>query len=370
MRNEILIDLIVGARPNFIKVSPVIDALRERERAGSRLRFRLIHTGQHYDRNMSGAFFEELGIPRPQVNLDVGSGTQAEQTGAIMIRYEKILLARRCTLCVVFGDVTSTMACAIAARKLGVPVAHVEAGIRSGDWSMPEEINRIVTDSISDYFFTTSAMAGRKLTSSGVRPGRVFFVGNTMIDTLLKHRGRFRRPSFWEKAKLERGNYFVLTLHRPSNVDNPVKLQKLLDTIRGGVRGRTVVFPVHPRTSRTLAQVKIAQPEFIMTEPLSYLEFNYLVEKAYAVVTDSGGISEEATVLGVPCMTLRDSTERPETVQLGTNMLMGDSPARLPMAFARLFAGRWKKGKIPPRWDGKAGRRIAAKLERILGAGE
>ena len=361
------IDLIAGARPNFVKIAPIIDAFSQAISDGTSLRYRLIHTGQHYDKNMSGSFFEQLGIPEPHLNLEVGSGTAAEQTAAIMTRYEKVLLSDPTDLCMVVGDVTSTMACAIAAQKLRVKVAHVEGGIRSGDWSMPEEINRLVTDAITNFFFTTSETANANLRSSGVGERQIFFVGNTMIDTLLKHRKRFQPPSIWAATGLRERNYFVLTLHRPANVDMESKLEALLVTIIDGARGRPIVFPVHPRTARTLQRLGITAPNLHLVEPLPYLEFNFLVERAFAVITDSGGISEETTVLKVPCMTLRDTTERPETVTLGTNELVGTNPAGLAPYLKSLFAGKWKRGSIPPLWDGKAGARIVSSLETILG---
>ena len=361
-----LIDLIAGARPNFMKIAPIIDAMHAAQARGSKLQYRLIHTGQHYDRNMSGSFFEQLGIPEPHLNLEVGSGTQAEQTAAIMTRYEKVLLQVRSDLCLVVGDVTSTMACAIAAQKLGVKVAHVEAGIRSGDWSMPEEINRMVTDAITNYFFTTSEFANETLRRSGVGAERIFFVGNTMIDTLLKQRPWFQRSPVWTQAGLKEREYFVLTLHRPANVDQEETLRNLMQVILTSTRGRPILFPVHPRTARTWSRLGITAPQLHLTEPLSYLEFNYLVERAQAVITDSGGVTEETTVTGVPCLTLRDSTERPETVTLGTNELIGTDPARIPPALDRLFAGQWKTGRVPPLWDGKTGERIVAQLERLL----
>jgi len=360
------IDIIAGARPNFMKIAPIIDALKSARTRGGRLAYRLIHTGQHYDRAMSADFFEQLGVPEPDVNLEVGSGTQAEQAGAIMVRYEKLLMEQRSDLCLVVGDVTSTMACAIVARKLGVPVAHVEGGIRSGDWSMPEEINRVVTDSITNWFFTTSETANANLRRSGVTEDRIFFVGNTMIDTLLKQMPRLRRPSFWDELGLQPGSYFVLTLHRPANVDGEQHLLRLLHAIADGTGGLPVVFPVHPRTMKNLPEVDVRIPGMNYVAPQGYLEFNYLVRHARAVITDSGGITEEATVLGVPCLTLRDNTERPETVTIGTNELIGTNPANLAPALARLMAGQWKKGAIPEKWDGKAAERIVADLERLL----
>jgi UDP-N-acetylglucosamine 2-epimerase (non-hydrolysing) len=361
-----LIDIIAGARPNFMKIAPIIHSIKARQRAGAKYGYRLVHTGQHYDAKMSGDFFLQLGIPEPDVNLEVGSGTQAEQTAAIMIRYEKLLMEKRCDLCLVVGDVTSTMACSIAAQKLGVNVAHVEGGIRSGDWTMPEEINRMVTDAITNWFFTTSETANRNLRESGVPDDRIFFVGNTMIDTLLSNMGRLRRPDFWDAHGLTPAGYFVLTLHRPANVDGAGEFSKLLQAIGQGTRGMPVVFPVHPRTAKTLQSLEGLADNLRFVDPQPYLEFNYLVKHSKAVITDSGGITEESTVMGVPCMTLRDNTERPETVTLGTNELLGTDPAALKPALDKLFAGKWKVGSIPELWDGKASDRIVDALEHLM----
>jgi len=360
------LDLIAGARPNFMKISPIIDAIHAAQKRGENIDFRLVHTGQHYDRNMSGSFFEELGIPDPDINLGAGGGSQAEQTAAIMQGYEKVLNAEKPDLCVVVGDVTSTMACSIVAKKAGVKVAHVEGGIRSGDWSMPEEINRVVTDSITDFFFTTSETANQNLRSKGVSDDRIFFVGNTMIDSLLKHRSRFRQPAIWEEANLNEGQYLVLTLHRPANVDEEGKLKALIDAIVAHSGDLPLIFPVHPRTAKILQATGIQHSRLFMIAPLSYLEFNYLVEHSKAVITDSGGITEETTVMGVPCMTLRDNTERPETFSMGTNELLGTHPSAIPPAMARLFAGNWKQGTIPPLWDGQTGGRIVDHLLAIF----
>ncbi len=360
------IDLIAGARPNFMKIAPIIEALKKARANDVPLDYRLIHTGQHYDQAMSGDFFEQLGIPAPHINLGVGSGTQADQTAGIMRGYEKILLEQRSDLCLVVGDVTSTMACAITARKLQVPVAHVEGGIRSGDWSMPEEINRVVTDAITNWFFTTSETANANLRRVGIDNDRIFFVGNTMIDTLLKQLPNLRPPPFWNPAGLQARNYFVATLHRPNNVDAGDHLKKLLHAILDCARGLPVIFPAHPRTAKQLRDQGIRTDGLFVTQPLGYLEFNYLVRHALAVITDSGGITEETTVLGVPCLTLRDSTERPETVTIGTNELVGTDPARLAPHLNRLFAGNWKKGAIPPLWDGQAAERIVGRLALLL----
>ena len=359
-----LIDIIAGARPNFMKIAPIIEALDTD--AASELEYRLIHTGQHYDKTMSQSFFEQLGIPEPAVNFGVGGGSEAEQTAGIMIAYERLLIEKVSDLCLVVGDVTSTMACAITAKKMGVRVAHVEAGIRSGDMRMPEEINRMATDILSDYFFTTSKTANTELRRCGIAEDRIFFVGNTMIDTLLKYREQFQPPPCWENIGLQEGRYLVLTLHRPENVDEEDRLTATLKAIADAARGVLVVFPVHPRTARALEKVRVGFENLRFVNPLPYLEFNFLVSRALAVITDSGGITEETTVMGIPCMTLRDSTERPETVTLGTNELVGSEPSSIAPALDRLLAGGWEKGEIPEKWDGKAGRRIIAALSRCL----
>ena len=354
---------VAGARPNFMKVAPMLRAMTAAAAPFERV---LVHTGQHYDEKMSGDFFRQLGIPAPDVNLEVGSGTQSEQTGTIMTRYEKLLMERKPAICLVVGDVTSTMACSIAAQKLCVKVAHVEAGIRSGDWTMPEEINRMVTDAITNYFYTTSAHANRNLRNAGIPDERIFFVGNTMIDTLLANMDRLAKPVFFDELGLQPSGYFVMTMHRPANVDSGSTFTKLLDAIIEGTRGEPVVFPVHPRTAKTMREFGALPDALKLVDPQPYLEFNWLVKHAKAVITDSGGITEETTVMGVPCMTLRDNTERPETVEVGTNELLGTNPAALKPALDRLFAGGWKKGSIPELWDGRTAERIVASLEQQL----
>lgn len=366
-----LIDLIAGARPNFMKISPIIDAIREAQNNSLNINYRLIHTGQHYDKNMSESFFEQLGIPHPDVNLGAGGGTQAEQTAQIMTGYEQVLFKTKPDLCLVVGDVTSTMACSIVAQKMHVKVAHVEAGIRSGDWTMPEEINRMVTDSITNYFFTTTELANENLRNLGVPEDRIFWVGNTMIDTLLKHRPRFQKPAIWDEIGLKEGGYIVMTLHRPANVDEETKFRELLEEIINTSRNLPIIFPVHPRTAKIIESLlKSNSRQSIannlhLIPPLGYLEFNYLVERAKAVITDSGGITEETTVMGIPCMTLRDNTERPETTTLGTNELLGTNPKAIKPAMDLLFSGKWKKGTIPELWDGKTAQRIVNTLTSL-----
>jgi UDP-N-acetylglucosamine 2-epimerase (non-hydrolysing) len=269
-------------------------------------------------------------------------------------------------LVLVVGDVTSSMACAIVAQKLHTKVAHVEAGIRSGDWSMPEEINRLVTDSITNYFFTTTEIANQNLKKNGVKSDQIFFVGNTMIDTLLKNIPRFKKPLIFDEHNLVKGNYFMLTIHRPSNVDDITKLKNLLNEITANSRDLKIIFPVHPRTRKSIEQANLSYSNIVMIDPLGYLEFNYLVENSKAVITDSGGITEETTVMGIPCMTLRDTTERPETCTIGTNELLGTNPNAIKPALDKLFKDKWKKGAIPELWDGKTSERIMNHLIKLF----
>ena len=379
------ITLIAGARPNFMKIAALVHAIQTAQHAGKDVQYRLVHTGQHYDKNMSDTFFEELGIPAPDVNLGCGGGTQAEQTAAIMVAFEKELMAHPTDIVLVVGDVTSTMACSIVAKKLNTKVCHVEAGIRSWDLTMPEEINRMVTDSLADYMFTTSEVANRNLVRLGatlmndaaklpndapteLNDGmmqKVWFVGNVMIDTLVANRPRFRKPEVWDKLGLREKEYIVMTMHRPANVDEESHLKAMMEQIVDNAHGLPIIFPIHPRTAKLLFGLEgervsglEGMPNLHIVEPMGYLEFNYLVERAKAVVTDSGGITEETTVMGVPCITLRDNTERPETCTVGTNELIGTNPAAIKPALDKLFAGQWKKGAIPELWDGKAAERI------------
>jgi UDP-N-acetylglucosamine 2-epimerase (non-hydrolysing) len=356
------IDIIAGARPNFMKIAPIIEAIENH--SAEKITYRLIHTGQH-DRKMSGAFFDELGIPDPDVNLGAGGGTQAEQTAAIMVGYEKLLSEQASNMCLVVGDVTSTMACAIVAKKALMTVVHVEGGIRSRDLSMPEEINRMVTDSITDYFYTTSEVASQNLSQLGIPEERIVFVGNTMIDTLLKNIPNLKKPVAYDTFNLAEKQYFVLTLHRPANVDAEQQLKNMLQAIVDSSNSLPIVFPVHPRTAKMLQNLGVNASNLHFIEPLGYLEFNYLVKNAKAVITDSGGITEETTVMGIPCLTLRNNTERPETIDLGTNELIGTDPKNVAPAMQKLFAGEWKKGGIPPLWDGKTAERIVRHLSGL-----
>ena len=356
------ITIVAGARPNFMKIAPLIKAVKKAKENGSQLTYRLVHTGQHYDKNLSDTFFHELNIPFPDVNLEVKSGTQAEQTAAIMIGFEKDLDQNPTDLVIVVGDVTSTMACTIVAKKAGVKVAHIEAGIRSGDMRMPEEINRIVTDSLTDIFYTTSHVANSNLKAAGVSEDRIVFVGNVMIDTLRQNEHRLSKPSIWEKLKLAEREYLVMTLHRPSNVDEENSLKTLISNIVNGRNGLPIIFPVHPRTKKILEGLDLVFDGLHYIDPLGYLEFNFLVKHAKAVLTDSGGITEEATVMNVPCITLRENTERPETIEIGTNVLVGQNPELLDNALKTLHSGNWKQGQIPELWDGHTAERIVDHL--------
>jgi UDP-N-acetylglucosamine 2-epimerase (non-hydrolysing) len=355
------IDIIAGARPNFMKIGPIIRQLKiyNDQHPATPFEFRLIHTGQHYDQNMSGSFFEQLDIPQPDINLGAGSGSQASQTAQIMIGYENALQQWRPDICLVVGDVNSTMACSIVAKKAGVKVAHVEAGIRSGDWSMPEEINRVVTDSITDYFFTTSEIANQHLLRAGHEKESIYYVGNTMIDSLLTHLHKLKKPDFFEAAINK--PYLVLTLHRPSNVDRPEQLLRLLKIVNDAAGDHTILFPIHPRTRKTYDQLSEKFDRMIIVEPLSYLEFIYTVQHAAGVITDSGGITEEASILNVPCITLRDSTERPETITLGTNELVSDT-SLLSGHIKKMVVGDWKQTQPIKYWDGRSAERIVEAL--------
>ena len=385
------ITLIAGARPNFMKIASLVHAIKAAENAGKDIHYSLVHTGQHYDKNMSDTFFEELNIPMPDANLGCGGGTQAEQTANIMVAFEKYIMENPTDLVLVVGDVTSTMACSIVAKKLNTKVCHVEAGIRSWDLTMPEEINRMVTDSLADYMFTTSEIANKNLVMAGATlvnsplpiansplptlqeekyafqriSQRVWYVGNVMIDTLLANRSRFRRPEVFDALQLTEGQYIMMTMHRPANVDEEAHLKALMEQIITNVQGLPIIFPIHPRTAKIFYNLwgnedNLRQlfPNLHIVEPMGYLEFNYMVERAKAVVTDSGGITEETTVMGVPCITLRDNTERPETCTVGTNELIGTNPSAVKPALDLLFSGQWKKGAIPALWDGHTAERI------------
>lgn len=355
---------VAGARPNFMKIAPLMKELALRR---DRFEPILVHTGQHYDQAMSESFFRDLGIPEPDVNLGVGSGSHGEQTAQVLVAIEKLLVERKPDVVLVVGDVNSTIAATLAAVKLHVPVAHVESGLRSGDRAMPEEINRVLTDAVSEWLFTTEPSAETNLLREGVPREKIHFVGNVMIDTLLAHREHARRLDTLDRLGLSPRGYAVLTLHRPSNVDSPDQLRRLFGVLSRLGDRIPVVFPVHPRTRGVIE--KNLQGERInlrMTEPLGYLEFLRLLMDAQMVLTDSGGIQEETTALGVPCLTLRESTERPVTVSEGTNTIVGTDPRAIEKAIEKQLASPWPDGRTPALWDGRAAVRIVDILERDL----
>jgi UDP-N-acetylglucosamine 2-epimerase (non-hydrolysing) len=370
-----IIDCIVGARPNFVKIAPIMRALASREGFSTRL----IHTGQHYDVAMNAVFFEELGIPNPDINLEVGSGTGTEQTAHIMLKLEPVLVARRPDLLLVVGDVNSTVAAALVAAKLQIPLAHVEAGLRSNDRTMPEEINRLVTDRLSNVLFVTERSAIDNLAGEGIALRRVIFVGNVMIDTLhaCLERAAPARSTLSElgaasglaAVALVQGFAFV-TLHRPSNVDDPGKLEPLLAALIRIARRIPLVFPLHPRTQAMIKSAGLdrllCDSSIIVAPPLSYLRAIGLMREAKFVITDSGGVQEETTALGAPCLTVRENTERPITIEQGTNTLVGTSPDALVAAAEDILKNGGKKGRIPALWDGKAADRIAAEIDAYL----
>ena len=358
---------VVGARPNFMKMAPIIEAMN---RHPDRLEHRLVHTGQHYDRQMSKAFFDDLGMPKPDIDLGVGSGSQAEQTGKIMIAFERICTQERPDLVIVVGDVNSTMACTITAKKLGIRVAHVEAGLRSRDMSMPEEINRLCTDVLCDDLYTTDRMANENLRREGIAEEKIHFVGNVMIDTLMKHRELASGLDLGERWGLSPGGYATLTLHRPSNVDDRHVLQGILGALQEIAGRLPIIFPIHPRTRKMVAQFDLGHyfsrtdkaEGLWLTEPLGYLEFLHLNMHAGLILTDSGGLQEEATVLGVPCVTMRHNTERPITCEVGTNVLVGNRPQAIKERAMDILNGKVRPGRIPDKWDGQAARRIVAHI--------
>jgi len=352
---------VVGARPNFVKIAPILTELREYPHVSTTL----VHTGQHYDARMSDAFFANLEIPRPDVNLNVKAVGAVAQMAEIMTRFESVLTSRRPGLVLVVGDVTSTLATALTAVKVGCPVAHVEAGLRSFDRTMPEEVNRVLTDAISDVLFTTEPEALKNLTREGISPERIHFVGNVMIDTLFRYRERARESDVLERLRLDPGGYAALTLHRPSNVDDEGTLGMLLEAIARIQAEIPVVFPVHPRTRGrldALAPVLPPMPGLRLVDPLSYLDFVQLMANARCVLTDSGGIQEETTALRIPCLTLRSNTERPVTVTRGSNRVVGTSQDAIYESWRTVAQGNWPTGELPDLWDGKA----AGRLVRVL----
>ena len=358
---------IVGARPNFMKMAPIIEAMNKYP---DRIQHLLVHTGQHYDKKMSQSFFDDLGMPKPDINLEVGSGSHAEQTARIMVEFEKVCLREKPDLVIVVGDVNSTMACTITAKKLGIKVAHVEAGLRSRDMLMPEEINRLCTDVLCDYLFTTDHFADENLAAEGVPAEKVRFVGNVMIDTLLKHREMASRLSLINDLGLKKDQYATLTMHRPGNVDDKNIFQEILEALTEIAKEIPIIFPIHPRTRKMAEQFGLSHyftsgnkvKGIWITEPLGYLDFLHLNMNARMVLTDSGGLQEETTVLGVPCITMRPNTERPITCEIGSNVMVGNSREVILREANKILRGEVPSGKIPEKWDGKAAERIVAVL--------
>ena len=358
---------VVGARPNFMKIAPIIE---EMSAYPEEIKHLLVHTGQHYDNHMSQAFFDDLGISAPAINLGVGSGSHAEQTAKIMVSFEKICIREKPGLVVVVGDVNSTLACTITAKKLGIEVAHVEAGLRSGDMSMPEEINRLCTDVLCDYLFVTDHFAIENLIGEGISEDRIFFVGNVMIDTLLRFKKRAEQLNMPQQFGLRPYEYATITLHRPSNVDDPEILKNILEAFSRIAQEVPLVFPLHPRTKKNAEAFglshyfsnTIGNGRICVTEPMGYLEFLSLNMHAKMVLTDSGGLQEETTILGVPCLTIRPNTERPITCEVGTNHMVGNDPQKILEAAGKIICGNHAKGGIPEKWDGKAAQRIVEHL--------
>jgi UDP-N-acetylglucosamine 2-epimerase (non-hydrolysing) len=356
--------IVVGARPNFMKAAPLI---REFSKRGT-VDILFVHTGQHYDSNMSKVFFDDLELPQPDIYLEVGSGTHAEQTARVMVEFEKVIMREDVDLIIVVGDINSTLACSLVGAKQHIPVAHIEAGLRSFDKNMPEEINRMVTDILSDYCFTTSPEAETNLNREGIGEERIFFVGNIMIDSLKYYIEKAEESNILETLELEKEEYILVTLHRPSNVDDPDQFRSLYNVLVELSESNTVVFPVHPRTKKIIesAALPFNRPSSLkLIEPVGYLDFLKLMKYSGIVVTDSGGIQEETTVLGVPCLTVRNNTERPITIEMGTNTLVGTDPGDLLLAAREVLTSDRKNCTIPPLWDGKTAGRIADIIEKV-----
>ncbi len=349
---------VVGARPNFMKVAPIHKAFL---RYGDKVKHMICHTGQHYDEKMSKVFFDDLELPKPDFYLGIGSGSHAEQTAKVMVEFEKICIQEKPDLVLVVGDVNSTIACSLVAAKLHIKVAHVEAGLRSFDREMPEEINRLLTDAISDYLFVTEKSGLENLKKEGVSEDKVFFTGNVMIDSLVNYFPKAEESNIHNEYKLEKGNYILVTLHRPSNVDSKEYLQKLIHLLNTVSEKRKLIFPIHPRTKSNMQKFgldSLLSENVILTEPIGYVDFLSLTKNAELIITDSGGIQEESTYMGVQCITVRDNTERPSTVDVGTNQLIGTNLEEVEKAALKILSGEKKKGSIPELWDGKAAERI------------
>jgi len=357
---------VVGARPNFMKVAPIHFEFAKYNQKVTHL---ICHTGQHYDEKMSKIFFEDLGLPHPHFFLGVGSGSHAVQTAGVMIAFEKVVLLEKPDLVIVVGDVNSTIACSLVAKKLHIPVAHVEAGLRSYDNYMPEEINRILTDAIADYLFVTEKSGMDNLLKEGVAANKIFFSGNVMIDSLLNNLAHINKSAVLDELMLQKSDYFLATLHRPGNVDNRDTLEKIIGILNKYAQTHKIIFPVHPRTRANLKDFgldKDISENLLFCDPIGYIDFLCLVKNARLILTDSGGIQEESTFLGVQCITLRDNTERPSTVELGTNHLIGTDVSKIEATISAILDGKIKKGSLPPLWDGKAAQRICKTIIEVL----
>lgn len=352
-----LIYLVAGARPNFMKIAPLIKEFQK-----EKIRFKLIHTGQHYDYNMSKIFFDDLGIPVPDIYLGIGSGTHAVQTAKIMIEFEKVLIKEQPLLVVVVGDVNSTIACALVAKKLHIKVAHIEAGLRSFDMKMPEEVNRLLTDQISDFLFTTEKSAALNLKNEGIDSDKVFFVGNIMIDTLTMNLEKAKKLNLLDKYNLKKNDYALLTLHRPANVDTKENLEKILKILKFLNERVRIFFPIHPRTKKNLERFdlekRVKDMNIVLSNPIGYLEFLNLILNSKLILTDSGGIQEEASYLKIPILTARESTERPITVDEGTNVIIGNNLVKAKKYIEEIFSNTYKQGKTIEKWDGQTAKRI------------
>jgi len=353
------IALVAGARPNFMKIAPICEVLKNK----SDIEYKVVHTGQHYDENMSKVFFDQLGIPKPDVNLNVGSESHAVQTAKIMMGFEKFLVENKQDIVVVVGDVNSTLACSLVATKLHIPVAHVEAGLRSFNWNMPEEVNRVLTDRISDYLFTSCEDANENLIKEGFSQDKIYFVGNVMIDTLMKFKAFSDKSDVLDVLGLKTKDYAVLTMHRPSNVDSFENLSKLIDALKVVQDKIPIIYPVHPRTKKRILDFGFSETldemkNFKIVEPLGYVDFLHLMDNARFVVTDSGGIQEETTILKIPCLTIRNETERPVTITKGTNVMVGTDKQKIIQEASNILNNNQKTGKTPVKWDGKAASRI------------
>ncbi|HXS36200.1 MAG TPA: UDP-N-acetylglucosamine 2-epimerase (non-hydrolyzing) [Flavipsychrobacter sp.] len=361
-----LVDIIAAAKPNFLRIAPVIDAIHKNQKIGKDIKYRLIYIGPHYDKNATAVFFSQLSISRPNINIEIPSITQAEETAFIMLQYEKIVKSDKPDLLLVTGSSTSAMACTIAAKKIGkIHVCHLDAGVRNYDTRSQQEVNRVLIDSVSDYYFTSSHAANENLRQVGISEEKIFIVGNTLIDTLSRLAPHFNKPSIWQKLELQLQNYFVITLQQHNNIEDISRLKDLLVIIAQATYNLPVILFTNPRIAESIQGIGLKMPNLYIMDIPDYLQFNYLVENAMAVITDSTMLQEETTVMGVPCISLQDTTEKPETYTIGTNELIGTNPEAIPGALSLVFSGKWKRGNIPYLWDGRSAGRILEVLNNL-----